>query len=217
MNARMLLSTLVASIAGALVMAGCAANVDDEASDEEMSEADLTSSGPIGGYDLAGPKRAAPRPRNTFCPEVVDAVQEACMKKGGRTTAVAGCKSVCSVPIAAAGKIAGFDMGGFKTRAALPEGTGCPEIADAVTDACITAKGKTSMAQGCKVLCSVPVAPSGKVAGYDLKGYKKLDAMPTGTMCPEMLDEASEACRIAKGRVTQAKGCKYLCSLPIGN
>jgi hypothetical protein len=67
---------------------------------------------------------------------------------------------LCDRPVAAKGEVAGFDFDGFHIRKALPDNFACPELANAVTDACLGLGGRTAFDKSCAVLCDRPVARS---------------------------------------------------------
>jgi hypothetical protein len=167
----------------------------------------------VAGFDFSGFK-VAELGGAEICPEIVDAVAMACNAADGKAMPAKGCKTLCSVPVAPRGKVAGFDFGGFKVADQSGDEL-CPEIVDAVAGACFDAGGKASPAKSCKTLCSVPVAPRGKVAGYDFDGPKIMNAAPENMACIELVRPEEEACREVNGRIIQADDCHSLCSKPI--
>jgi hypothetical protein len=111
-------------------------------------------------------------------------------------------------------KASGFDFTGPRTR---PLGERC-EKGDAQPDvatACEAIKGQLEEADECQVLCSVPIAKEGKVAGYDFKGFViENDGSKNPATCQINTAELL-ACTEAGGKVSSAAGCKSICSKPI--
>ncbi len=54
--------------------------------------------------------------------------------------------------------VSGYDFDGYRACVGLASGAACPQIADAVTDACLAKNGNTSYCGDCSVLCSKPVS-----------------------------------------------------------
>lgn len=191
----------------------------EDAATSQGSESDMIGSNDgsrlrVAGFDFDGfgSGRVAGL---EVCPEVVDAVAEACRAARGKATAVAGCKTLCSVPVAPAGRVAGFDFEGYRAGE-IAGNELCPEIVDGVAQACHAAGGIATAIKGCASVCSTPVAPNGQVAGFDFAGLKILPAPPaTPVVCPAVLAPEEEACARAGGRTLQAGGCTTLCSTPI--
>jgi hypothetical protein len=167
----------------------------------------------VAGFDFSGFKVSAAGLAE-ICAAVLDPVDEACHRVGGQSTAAAGCTTLCSLPVAEAGKAAGFDFDGYRSAPiAGPEL--CPEIVDAVAETCLSTGGKTTPVKGCGTLCSVPVAAHGSVAGYGFEGPKTLPAPAADTVCPAVVSPEQEACAAADGKVIPASSCRSLCSKPI--
>jgi hypothetical protein len=118
----------------------------------------IAKKGSVAGYDFAGPRVAPALPANSACPALANAETDACLNVNGDTTYDKRCKTLCSKPIAKKGKVAGFDFSGFKSADALPANFACPQVADAVTDACLAVGGETTYTKGCGILCSFPIA-----------------------------------------------------------
>jgi len=169
--------------------------------------------GKVAGFDFDGFQVASVGGAE-ICPEIVDAVAARCEQIEGVSTATKGCKTLCSLPIAPRGKVAGFDFSGFTMA---PEGGAeiCPAVIREEEQACFAAGGHPAPAKGCKTLCSVPIAPRGKVAGYDFEGPKVLPEMPANMACPAVLRPEDAACERAGGTAKLADGCATLCSKPI--
>jgi hypothetical protein len=128
-----------------------------------------------------------------------------------------GCDHLCSVPIAPEGKVAGYDLTGFKQlpndKAAV---TFCAQVVTPEQAACERAGGTMSGANDCRTLCSVPIAPEGKAAGYDLEGFKIAGADKIGEeVCAAVLSPIDEACAAVKGKTVPTNDCGTLCSLPL--
>ncbi len=169
----------------------------------------------VAGFDFKGFRIAAALDQNAACPMVATAESDACLNANGTTSFDKGCGVLCSLPIAAKTKVAGFNFKGLKIAAALGQNSACPQVATAETDACIKAAGSTTYDKGCNTLCSKPIAKKGKVAGFNFSGFKILDALPANTACPMVATAESDACIDAGGSSSFDKGCSVLCSVPI--
>jgi hypothetical protein len=125
----------------------------------------------------------------------------------------------CGVPtqgtVKIKAKVAGFDFKGFRIAAGLDQNAACPMVATPETDACLNLNGTTSFDKGCGVLCSLPIAPKNKVAGFDFKGLKISPALGQNSACPMVATAETDACINVGGSTTFDKGCKTLCSKPI--
>lgn len=193
-----------------LTLAACSA---DNAGDGAETEDNLTGGKQAAGFDFDG-FRVAPLSVDETCPTTADPVGDACRLAGGTRMTVKSCKALCSVPIADKGKVAGFAFDGFHIAEGLGN-AGCAAVLDPVGPACMRVPARTVMMKGCKLLCAVPVADDGKVAGYDFTGPQILAAPKSGMACPAVVAPEADACRAAKGRAIAAAECKTLCSVPI--
>ena len=167
----------------------------------------------VAGYNFDGPKVLDGMPDDVACPQVLREDENACMVARGIVRRAEGCSILCSIPIAPRGKAAGFDFVGHKVLEAAPSEI-CTQQVREEDEACSAVKGKATGVKGCKTLCSLPIAKRGKVAGFDFTGLKILDAAAS-EICTQQVREEDEACAVAKGKSTGAKGCKVLCSVPI--
>lgn len=196
-----------------LAIGACSADSDDtSSSDDEIRRAKKVS-----GYDISGPKALpADRAPVEFCAAVISQEQEACERVRGQTKRANGCRDLCSLPIAAEGKAAGYDLSGFKQ---LPNDRVpvelCAAVVSDVQTACQNVRGAVSRANGCADLCSKPIAPAGKVAGFDKNGFKILanDKVPV-EFCAAVVSETQAQCEKVGGETTRVNGCGHLCSLP---
>jgi hypothetical protein len=111
-------------------------------------------------------------------------------------------------------KVAGFDFDGFKVSA-VSAGEVCPAVITPEDQACMEAGGRGAAAKDCQVLCSVPIAPRGKVAGYDFDGPKVLASPSAGIACPAVITPEQMACERVGGTSKAANNCAVLCSKPI--
>lgn len=202
--------------AGAVVvlaaLTGCAST--SETSTDGSGEDNLTGTHKVAGFDFEG-FQTLQRSPGEVCPEIVDAVAEKCHAANGVAVAAKSCRTLCSVPIAQNGQVAGFDFDGFHSG---PMGGGefCIEIVDAVAEQCRAAGGEASAMKGCRTLCSVPVAGNGMVAGYDFSGPTSAPApSDVPVACPEVVVPESETCHDVGGRIIATGSCKVLCSSPI--
>lgn len=108
----------------------------------------------IAGYDFEGFKFQSTEGPPVLCAAVVSPEEEACNQAGGTPT-TARCKTLCSIPIAKAGKVAGFNAKGFTTADAAGDEI-CPAVLDPDAERCFAVEGQTSRAAGCTTLCSLP-------------------------------------------------------------
>lgn len=114
-------------------------------------------------------------------------------------------------------KASGYLIGGPELRGTdrVPTqlcGPMSPLVAD--ESACDRARGTTTITNGCRLLCSKPVAELGKIAGYDFDGFQVLDVPTIPLACPTVVTEEQTAC-IAAGGEASGAGCHRLCSKPI--
>jgi len=112
-------------------------------------------------------------------------------------------------------KVTGFDFKGLKVLVRAPDNQVCAAVVNEEEEACIKIGGVISRADGCKVLCSQPIAKVDKIAGYNFKGRRISDPLPAMTACPSVATEEGDACRAVKGKSKFEKGCKVMCSKPI--
>jgi hypothetical protein len=197
-----------------VLAAACANPDDDDATDSE----DVIRATKVSGYDLAGPK-ALPgnKAGSEVCIQVLSEEQAACERVQGTTIRANGCKHLCSKPIAPRGKTAGYDFAGFKQLSAdkVPVEF-CIQVLSEEQAACERAGGVTSGANGCAHLCSAPIAPQGKGAGFDLTGFKILpNASASTDVCAAVVSKVQEQCTRVKGKLSHVDGCADLCSLPL--
>jgi hypothetical protein len=213
----LLRSTHVLSIlALALAATACTSASDDTATgnDEVVTAAPRK----VSGFDLTGPKAlASDKTIAELCAAVISEEHGACERVRGEVKRANGCKDLCSKPIAVRGKAAGYDLSGFAIldNDRVPVEF-CAAVVSEVQEACERAKGEISGANGCAHLCSKPIAPRGKVAGYDLTGFKILsnDRAPV-EFCTAVVSEVQESCSRVGGTTHRANGCADLCSLPL--
>jgi hypothetical protein len=208
-------TTVLCLLSLALGATACAGGGDDDSAtgDDEVNRAKKAS-----GYDLEGPK-ALPSNRAPveFCTEVLSPEQAACERVHGQVKRANSCKDLCSKPIAPQGMAAGYDLTGYKK---LPNDRVpvefCTQALSEEQGACERVQGEISGANGCKHLCSKPIAPRGKAAGYDLRGFKILpnDRVPV-EFCAAVVSEVQAACDRAGGTIQGVNGCGHLCSLPL--
>jgi hypothetical protein len=208
------LSILAALSFFTLAIGACAADTDDTSSaDDEINR----RAKKVSGYDISGPKALpADRAPVEFCAEVVSREQAACERVQGQTKRANGCRDLCSLPIADQGKAAGYDLTGFKQleNGQVPVEF-CAAVVSEVQAACEKVQGKVSGANGCAHLCSKPIAPAGKVAGFDKTGFKILanDKVPV-EFCAAVVSETQAQCEKVGGKSSRVNGCGDLCSLP---
>jgi hypothetical protein len=187
---------------------GCAS----EDLSEGETEAAFLSSRQVAGFDFEG-FQSGPAGGGEACGEVVDQVAQQCHEAGGEVREMKGCRTLCSLPVAPHGSVAGFDFDGFQSG---PRGGGepCLEIVDLVAERCHAASGETTAMKGCRTLCSVPVAPLGMVAGYLFSG-PVVRAAQGGGICDLLTTPELVACNTAGGQTIMTEGCETLCSVPI--
>ena len=87
-----------------------------------------------------------------ICAQVVKAEEEACREIGGRIIAIKGCQFLCSKPIAAKGRVSGYNFSGPVLDQASAEM--CTTILRPEEDACSKVKGTVSYTGKCEALCS---------------------------------------------------------------
>lgn len=206
--------TPLATFALFAALAACASPSENVESNPDNN---LTATKKVAGFNFEGFQISETAATAEFCTEEVDALSQACFAAGGEGHAVKGCASLCSVPVAERGKVAGFDLDGFQKGQAPTEAELCPEIVDAVAQFCFEAGGKTTAMKGCRSVCSVPVAGNGQVAGYDFTGPKILEATNPDDpeFCTQSILAEQVACGLANGKTVRAAGCAILCSTPI--
>lgn len=229
MNCFSSLSSTVASIAIAAALVACGGNTASEGVEVEgaLGTSPSARTERVAGFDFSGVKRADGLPARHGCAQTGTGdllVTDACLAAGGRTIYTSTCATLCSVPVAPKGKIAGYGMIGLQTEDGLAEHEGCPEVGidDSllVSDACIAARGRTAFTKTCATLCSVPVAPAGHVAGYNFTSFRKALAIPAHAGCPESGGDAiaiTDACMKAHGKTVWTKACQVLCSVPVAH
>jgi hypothetical protein len=111
--------------------------------------------------------------------------------------------------------VAGFDFKGFQILKKKSGGQCKFFVAPKEQLACNAAGGETVFASNCKPLCSEPIAPKGKVAGYDFTGPVIRKAPPKGIKCPAVQTAEAEACSAIGGDATKDDSCNVLCDTPI--
>ena len=200
------------ALASLVALVGCAAASESSTKTDDVTQRKKTV---VSGYDLEGPKVL---PSDTvlaeFCAAVVSEVRTACAKAGGASSRVNGCGDLCSVPIAAAGKTAGYGFEGYVQVSDDEQPTACSEVVLPEASACEKAGGKLLSAGDCRSLCTKPIAEKGKVAGYDTKGFKVLPAATQDTVCIFVVSEVEMRCDAVGGTSTAAADCATLCSHP---
>jgi len=116
-----------------------------------------------------------------------------------------------------ASKASGYDLEGPKALAndRVPVEF-CTQALSVERAACEKVDGRVIAANGCKELCSEPIAPRGKTAGYDLTGFKIIasDRAPV-EMCISAVSRESAACDRVGGKTSRGNSCKDVCSRPI--
>jgi len=112
-------------------------------------------------------------------------------------------------------KVTGFDFKGLKVLDSAPDNQICAAVVIAEEEACNNVDGVSFKADQCQVLCSQPIAKTGKVAGYNFKGRRVADALPAMRACPRVASAEGDACREVRGKSRYEKDCKVLCSKPI--
>jgi hypothetical protein len=171
----------------------------------------------VSGFDFEGPKALAnDKVPVEFCAAVVSEVQGACERVRGEVRRANGCRDLCSKPIAERGKAAGYDFDGYKQLANDQAPVEfCAAVVSEVQAACERVGGDVSRANSCADLCSKPIAPAGKAAGYDQTGFKILDSDRAPVeFCAAVVSPVQDACSKVGGSVSRANSCADLCSLP---
>lgn len=189
-------------------------NSDLEGRRSRRSPGNTSAAANVAGFDFTGFHTATGLPQGTACPQRATAETDACIAAGGNSRYKADCRILCSVPIAPAGKVVGFNFTGVRIEDELPPNGACPLRATAETDACIAANGKNLFAKSCAPLCSLPIAPEGKIAGYNRTGFQVVDALPPNSACPQRATVDTDACLAAGGRNLYQASCAALCSVP---
>ena len=170
----------------------------------------------VSGYDFEGPKALPNDMVPEICTMVMQPEQMACQAVGGTTLQANGCKVLCSEPIARAGKVAGYGFTGFNIVDAPRPGIMCPMVVSSESMACYELGGDTTRVVGCSDVCSVPIAPAGKAAGYDLTGFKTLSNDVVHLQdCLPMVTPVQAACGAVNGVTRPVNECQHLCSLPL--
>lgn len=210
-------SHVVSLLSVLLPLAAMACAADDDGTTTGDDEVKRARAAKVSGYDFTGPK-ALPNDKVPveFCAAVVSEEQEACTRVRGELRRANGCAILCSKPIAPRGKAAGFDLSGFKVLAndRAPVEL-CAAVVSEVQSACERAQGEVSSVNSCGHLCSKPIAPKGKAAGFDQTGFKILpnDKVPV-EFCAAVVSPLQEACSKVNGTLVRVNGCGALCSLP---
>jgi hypothetical protein len=120
-------------------------------------------------------------------------------------------------------RVSGFDLEGPKVLDADEVGRAgsqvCSDVVTPERTACDRVQAVVVRANGCRDLCSRPIAPDGKAAGYGLTGYAIIDAdRVAGETCPtppDLAHDAQAACESVGGITSGGNGCARLCSKPI--
>lgn len=153
------------------------------------------------------------------CPAVFTDEQSACRDNGGANIPIENCKFLCSVPYLLSsaqnkGKVIGFGFEGIVTAKVAKKDQVCAALVRPEEEACHAVGGKKIKADGCKFLCSKPIAERGKVAGYNFAGPQYgLAGLAEGDACPAILIAEDEACRLIRSsRSFTTSECKVLCS-----
>jgi hypothetical protein len=111
------------------------------------------------GFSFAGFEILNKPSSRIFCPQVIGPEALACERVGGASTSAADrCASLCSLPIARPGKVAGFTFDGFKVLDIPASGLLCPAVLTEEMAACERAGGSRSSANNCATVCSLPIA-----------------------------------------------------------
>jgi hypothetical protein len=124
---------------------------------ETLCSTPIARSGKVAGYDFTGYQQAAST--LAVCSFFTEPEEsKACTALGGSSVHSDGCRVFCSTPIAPEGKVAGYDLEGFRI---LPNDSTIAELCAAVLSpvekGCMEVGGKIRRANGCKVLCSLPI------------------------------------------------------------
>jgi hypothetical protein len=207
---------LIGTLLVSLTWLACSSSEDESDDPRGSSTSNMSSARSVGGFDLKGPRTTQVPEASQHCPDRVDAVADACRAAHGTSTRVKDCQTLCSVPIAPPGKVAGFDFDGFQVRGESDPDSTCPELVDAVAETCRTSLGVATPTADCTTLCSVPIAQRGEVSGFEFSKLQTKDALPDGTECPdpEVVDALKDACRLSRGKAILAKDCLVLCTVP---
>jgi hypothetical protein len=112
-------------------------------------------------------------------------------------------------------QVAGFNFEGAQFAVARSEDRFCPLIDSPEASACRSVQGRTILDQDCNVLCSLPIADSGRIAGFDFSGWRTAPALQENALCPLIDTREDMACRALLGRISIDEGCFSLCSFPI--
>ena len=118
----------------------------------------IATGGAVAGFDFSGLRTAAAAPAGQMCTTILRPEEEACLKGGGRALRTSACGVLCTQPIAANPKVAGFDFSGLRSMNGPQPNVLCSANNTAVSDACSAAGGRVVLASGCTRLCTVPVA-----------------------------------------------------------
>lgn len=113
--------------------------------------------------------------------------------------------------------VQGYDLSGLQTLDAPRKDMICTTVLRPEEAACQAARGKTIWADKCKPLCSLPIAPKGKVAGYNFSSFVIAEALAPDMVCAAVVSAEEEACFERGGKTQVAAKCKHLCSLPIAS
>jgi hypothetical protein len=170
----------------------------------------------VGGFTYAGPVVLPVIESGVACPAILREEEARCWSAGGESRLADGCTAVCNLPIAPAGRVAGFTFRGFVRREALAEGTACPAILTAEAWACDNLGGTSSKDALCRDVCSKPIARRGRVAGFTFEGLVVRRAAAEGTACPAIYTQADAACDASGGTTVRDADCNVLCSTPMG-
>jgi hypothetical protein len=172
------------------------------------------TAGTVSGYDSTGTfVTMAAANSGTMCAAVVDPFVSDCQNAGGTSIPADQCQNLCSVKVTA-GLVQGFnEIGEFVSLKARDSGTMCAAVFTDFEDKCSRQGANILTADGCEVLCSMPVA---KVRGFNDRGKKvTLPAVPAGEVCAAVVSSFRTACESKGGTRIGAKGCKELCSIKI--
>jgi hypothetical protein len=177
------------------------------------------------GFSKEGPVTFFAPARQCHEADVDSAMASACSAAGGVAVFDEDCNNLCSVPMANEGDIAGYDLTGFRTVDALliaPKTS--TATAEEVERRCVAAGGFVDLGfDGEAVrLCSVPVAPEGRLAGYDRSGFRMFhDVRAPEADAVADLRELRARCAAVGGRVsaglTDEGEPAAICSLPVAD
>lgn len=196
----------------ALLLVACAAPAAEEV-DADTQNLSGGGVGRVSGYTLDGPRAGdSDRVSVELCEPTDGADEQACDAVGGELRSANGCKLLCTLPMARRGFVAGYDLEGYKQ---LPSDAVATEVCAWVPEAdCTRQRGTIQRANGCRTLCTVPIAESGFTAGYDLEGYKRLpNDRAAATFCEP--NEVGPRCTAVGGTAWAANECRALCTLPL--